>query len=219
MVIRSVHANLVVTILSDVTYPWECLVATLLHNLEIAHLNSRDCEVGNLKLDLDGHTTVLLALFRFDRWESELSAHQELFAAGKLLDAPNHGIGIRDVLDIADVCLENGRVDILRNGDNDFDVVGDGLRFELRLSLDKILDLGATEVFNDTVGPDQRLDVSVQTIGHQVEFTIRRDERNVTLLFELVEAHTLMELDVLHLDKFASRCPVLHLKQHLIVKT
>ena len=60
--------------------------------------------------------------------------------------------------------------------------------------------------------------MGVQTIGHQVEFTIRGDERNVTLLFELVKAHALMELDVLHLDELSSRCPILHLKEHLVVK-
>ena len=58
----------------------------------------------------------------------------------------------------------------------------------------------------------------IQTIGHEVEFTIRRDKGDVALLLELVQAHALMELDVLHLDQLASSRSVLHLKEHLVIE-
>ena len=88
--ICSLHPDLVFTILSDVSHPGKCLVATLLYDLEVADLHSRDSEVWDLELDLDGNATVLLSLFSFDSWETELSSHEELFAASKLLDAPDH---------------------------------------------------------------------------------------------------------------------------------
>ena len=84
------NENLVFTILSDVSHPGKCLVTALLYNLEVADLHSRDSEVRDLELDLDGNTAVLLSLFSFDSWETELSSHEELFAPSELLDAPDH---------------------------------------------------------------------------------------------------------------------------------
>jgi hypothetical protein len=66
---RSLHANLIITILSDVADPRKSLVAALLDNLEVAHLHARNCEVRDLELDLDWDSTVLLSLFDFNRWE------------------------------------------------------------------------------------------------------------------------------------------------------
>mgnify|MGYP000276308820 CR=1 FL=1 len=58
----------------------------------------------------------------------------------------------------------------------------------------------------------------IETIGHQIEFTIRRYKRNVAFLLELVQTHTLMELDVLHLDQLASCSPILHLEEDLVIE-
>lgn len=60
--------------------------------------------------------------------------------------------------------------------------------------------------------------MSVKAVHHQVEFTIRRDERDVPLLLKLVQADALMELDVLHLNELASSCPALHLEKHFVVE-
>ena len=214
----SVHADLVVAILRDVAHPGQGLVAALLHDLEVADLHARDREVGNLELDLNWDATVLLALFRLDRGEAELGAHEELLAACELLDAPDHRVGVGDVLDIAHVGLENWGVNIRRDRHNDLDIVRNRLRLELSLRLHEVLDLGPGKVLDHAVGPDQGLDVRVQTVGHQVELTVRRDKRDVALLFELVEAHALVELDVLHLDQFATGRAVLHLEEHLVVE-
>ena len=145
--------------------------------------------------------------------------HEELLTACELLDAPDHRVGVGHVFYVAHVGLENGRVDIGRHGNDDLHVVRDGLGFELSLSFDQVLDLGATEILNNTVSPNQRLDVRVQSISHQIELTIRRDERDVALLLELIEAYALMELDVLHLDKFASCRAILHLEKHFVVQS
>ena len=58
----SVHTDLVLTILGDVAHPWESLVSTLLHDLEVADLHARHREVWNLKFDLDWHSAVFLSL-------------------------------------------------------------------------------------------------------------------------------------------------------------
>jgi len=64
-----------------------------------------------------------------------------LLAARELLDAPDHRVLVRYVLDSTNVGAEDGRVDIRRHGHNDLDIVRDGLGFELGLCLDDILDL------------------------------------------------------------------------------
>ena len=61
--------------------------------------------------------------------------------------------------------------------------------------------------------------MSVKTVSHQIELTIRRNERNVALLLELVQSNALVELDVLHLNKFASCSPILHLEEDFVIET
>ena len=58
----------------------------------------------------------------------------------------------------------------------------------------------------------------IKTISHQVEFTIWRYERDVAVGLELVQSDALMELYVLHLDELAACCPILQLKQDLVVE-
>jgi len=62
----SVHTDLIVAILCDVAHPRKSLVSAFLYDLEISDLDARDSKVRNLELDLDGHTAVLLPLFRLD---------------------------------------------------------------------------------------------------------------------------------------------------------
>jgi len=52
----------------------------------------------------------------------------------------------------------------------------------------------------------------VEAIGHEIKLSIGRDKRDVALLFKLVQPDALMELDVFHLNQFASSCAVLHLE-------
>ena len=86
----SLHPDLVVAILGDVSHPRKCLVSTLFDNLEVTDLHTRHCKVRYFELELDRYSTVFLSLFRLDGWETELGSHEEFFTTCKLLDAPDH---------------------------------------------------------------------------------------------------------------------------------
>ena len=58
----------------------------------------------------------------------------------------------------------------------------------------------------------------VETISHQVKFSVWRYERNVAVGLELIQPDALMELYVFHLDKLATCCPILQLKEDLVVE-
>jgi len=49
----SEHSNLIVAVLGDVTYPRQRLISTLLDDLQVSDLDTRDCEIGDFKLDAD----------------------------------------------------------------------------------------------------------------------------------------------------------------------
>ena len=83
---HSLHADLIVAILSYVAHPWKSLIARLFNDLKVPDLHPADREVGNFELDLDRDTAVLLALLGLDRREPEASAHHEFFATRELLD-------------------------------------------------------------------------------------------------------------------------------------
>lgn len=121
------------------------------------------------------------------------------------------------VLDCTHVGLEYWGVHIWGHWHDDVDVVGDRLRFELSLGLDEVLNLATSEVFNDTVSPDEWFHMRVNSVRHQVELTIWRDEANAPLAFEFVQSHTLMELDILHLNEFTSRSTTLLFKKFLVI--
>lgn len=70
-------------------------------------MNPRDGEIRNLKLDLDGHTAVLLALLDLDGREAKRRAHLKLLTSRELLDGPDHGVGIGHVADSASVGFED----------------------------------------------------------------------------------------------------------------
>ncbi len=134
----SCHPDLVVASLRDVTHPRQSRVATFLNDFEVPHLDTRDCEVRDFELDLDGSAGVLLSLIAFDRRKTELSSHQEFFASWELLYAPDHGVLIGHILDSADVALEHWRVNIRGNRNKYFYVVCNALALELSFSLDQV---------------------------------------------------------------------------------
>lgn len=141
-----------------------------------------------------------------------------LLTAWELLDAPNHRILVGYVLDGADVGAEDRGVDVGRNRNNDLDVVCDGLRFELGLSFDYILDLGPCEVLDDAFDPYQWLDLGIQSVCHQLELPVRRDKCDVPLALKLVQPDTLVELNVFHLDKLALGGPSGHVEERLVIE-
>jgi len=91
------------------------LIATLFLNFKVSHLNATDREVRYLELDLDWNSGILLSFFSLDRGEAKLSAHVVFLATGELLNAPDHAILVRYILDSSDVTLENRGVNISGN--------------------------------------------------------------------------------------------------------
>lgn len=116
-------------------------------------MNTTSGEVGDLKLDVDGplgfahlagsahaaskaagHTAAMLVV-ALDRRQTQLGPHQELFAAAELLDLP-HNCGLFGrIVHRADVGAEAGGVCVLRDGDQDLDVVGGAAALELGFGL------------------------------------------------------------------------------------
>lgn len=58
--------------------------------------------------------------------------------------------------------------------------------------------------FNHALHPDQRLHLCVQSVAHELEFAVRRDETDCAVILEARKSDTLVELHVLHLDRLAS---------------
>ena len=73
--------------------------------------------------------------------------------------------------------------------------------------------------FNDAFDPDQRLDLRVEPIAHQLKFAVRWDETDGSIVLEPAQSNALMELDVFHLYRFSSRRPSRRFKHHLVVET
>lgn len=70
----------------------------------------------------------------------------------------------------------------------------------------------------ETFHPDQRFYLRVQTIAHEFEFTVRRDEADRSVILESRKSNTLVEFDVFHLDRLASRSTTGRLKHHFVVQ-
>jgi len=83
-----------------------------------------------------------------------------------LFDNPDHAALIWNVLHSTNVGFENRGVYISWDWNNDFNVVGYRLLFELGFSLDHVFNLGFSKVFNNRLHPNQRLNMSIQSIGH-----------------------------------------------------
>ena len=63
-------------------------------------------------------------------------------------------------------------------------------------------------VYNSThrsFHPYKRFDGGREAVGHELELAVGRDEGDGTVVLEAREADTLVELDVLHLDRLAPR--------------
>lgn len=72
--------------------------------------------------------------------------------------------------------------------------------------------------FHQTLDPDQRLDLRVQPVAHKLEFSIRGDKADCTIVFETRQTDALVELDIFHLHGFSSRCATRGLEHDLVVQ-
>lgn len=172
-------------------------------DLEVAHLDTTGREIGDLKLDLDrplgtlsnsthtahaatettSHATTVLVVAPHAR-EAQLGAHKELLVAAELLDLPDDGALLGGVVDGADVGAEAGRVGVVRHGDDDLDVVSGTAALELRLGLEQVLDTRAGMRLDDALDPDERLDLGVETVRHELELAVGGDKGDGAVVLE-----------------------------------
>ena len=59
----------------------------------------------------------------------------------------------------------------------------------------------------------------VQSVAHELEFTIWGNEADRSVVLEARESDTLVELDVFHFDRFASRGTACGLEHNLIIQS
>ena len=160
------------------------MVSALLHDLQVSHLDTADSEVRDLELHSDS-SLELLAVCGADRWEPELCSHEVLLSPGELLDHPLHCVFFRCVCHSSTGGLEHRRVNVCWYWDQDLDIVRGRLRLELSFGFDEKLNLGLGVVLNDTFYVNQRFDSCIESVVHQLEVSIRRDELDRSILLEL----------------------------------
>lgn len=71
---------------------------------------------------------------------------------------------------------------------------------------------------NHTFYPDQWLDLGVESITHQLEFAVGRNEADRSIILKPGKSHTLVELHIFHLDRLSSCCSTSRLEHDFIVK-
>ena len=133
-----------------------------------------------------------------------MGTHEVFLAATKLLNLPHHCGEFRRIRHSANRSTELGRVGVVRYRDDDLDVVSRRTALELRFDLDHELNARALVALDNGLGPDEWLDLRRETVAHQLELPVRRDERDRTVILKTREAHTLVELYVLHFDCLAA---------------
>lgn len=181
-----------------------------------------------------GHTTAALVV-TLDGWKAQLGAHEELLPATELLDFPDYGGLFGGVVHGSDVCAEAGGVCVFGDGDEDFDVVGGAATFELGFGLcllvvirlcskrkgrdlEHVFNSRPGVRFHQTLHPDQRFHLRVQPVAHELKLPIRRNKADRAIVLEPRKTHTLVELDVFHLHRLASRSAPCCLEHDLVVQ-
>mmetsp|Transcript_28252 Transcript_28252/g.45933 ORF Transcript_28252/g.45933 Transcript_28252/m.45933 type:complete len:319 (-) Transcript_28252:79-1035(-) len=226
------HSQLVITICRNISNPRQRLVTAPLDDLQIPNLNSRHSKVRYLKLDPDRllprrvHPSAATASFALriipgNTRQAKVRPHQILPSSVELLDRPDHAILVRQVRHVAHARFEARTIHIGRDRNRDLHVIRHAPRLELRSRLDHVLDPRSAMGFHHGLHPDERLDVSVQPVRHEVELAVRRDERYGAIVLEPSESNALVELDVLQLDGLAGTglsAPSRGLEHELVVQ-
>ncbi len=153
-----------------------------------------------------------------DAGQTQLGAHEELLAAAELLDLPDDGALLGRVVNRADVGAEARRVGVVGDGNDNLDVVGGATALELGAGLEHVLDARPAVGLDNALDPDERLDLRVEAVRHELEFAVGRNEADGAVVLEAREAHALVELDVLHLDGLAARRAPCRLEHDLVVE-
>src|ERR1700710_3209737 len=98
--------------------------------------------------------------------------------------------------------LELWRVSIIRYWDSNFHIIGRAFSFELCLGFDHVFNSRSSIIFDNCFDPNEGLDGCLETVTHQFEITVWRNEANSTIILEARETNTLVEFDILHFDSF-----------------
>ena len=159
--IVSIHSNLVITVLSNVTNPWKCLISAFLHNLKVPNLNTTHSEIWDFKFYLDRNLWIFLSGFVLDGRKTKLGSHQKLFSTWELFDAPNHAVFIWNIFDCTNIRFENRRINIDWHWNNNFNIIGYGFLFELSPCFNHVLYFWFCEILNDWLYPYQRFNMRV----------------------------------------------------------
>lgn len=77
--------------LRDISHPRQRLIPTLLHDLQIPHLDATHGEIRNFELDSDGCALVVYLGVTFHGRETEMRAHEEFAPAAELFNFPDKG--------------------------------------------------------------------------------------------------------------------------------
>ena len=212
---------MVVSIPSNISHPGQCLISTLLDDLQVAHLQSRSCIVRNLEVHRNrAHLVVVLLLhvtlsllahsiIALHRRETEVSTHVVLSHSIELLDLPQQTVLIGHIahrpqrrLSLTPLLhpyIELRCVHISRQRHEDLHVRGSRVRLEVGLRLHEIVDRCGL-ASRRHLHPDERTDLCVQTIGHESELAIGGNEADCFVIVERGETHALMEVNVFQID-------------------
>ena len=170
----------------------------MLNKSEISYLDSRGCEVRYFEFDLNRR--LALGLFTLNAWQIKVSSHEKLFATRKRFDGPDDAVFLRHVFTEACGRLELGSVSVRRNRNYDLHVVGCAPLLELALGFDHVFHARVTELLNERFDPEERFHLGVESVRHELEVSVRRNERNSSVVLEPRQPNALVKLDVLELD-------------------
>lgn len=72
--------------------------------------------------------------------------------------------------------------------------------------------------FHQALDPDERLDLRVETVAHELELAVGGYKADGAVVFKPRQAHALVEFDVLHLDGLAARGAARRLEHDLVIE-
>lgn len=120
--------------------------------------------------------------------------------------------------------IELRRVHIGGQRHEDFHVGGGGMRLEVGLGLHEIVD-GSGLACGGDLDPDERTNLCVQTVRHERELPVGRDEADRFIVVERRQTDALVEMDVFQIDVVAAAAlrrlqfAIAHVESHLVVQT
>jgi hypothetical protein len=137
----------------------------------------------------------------------------------ELFNGPLQGIVLRNINCISSWSIETWALDILRYGDIDVNIIGNTFLFVVALDFDDESDLCVRWSFHDDINCEERLDSNIQTVTHQLEFTIRWDESYESFVLKTSKSDALMEFDIIELNCLIFGCSSLCFVVSFIVES